>query len=450
MASAITHHLRANVYPRLDAVAAQLFDAFSPRNEGDQYLLECPHCHQPTAYYRAGNDSVLCDACKRKTSVWDMVEATGCKRSEIPKLLSMAAGVELPQRNNERRNEETASPTQGVQQPTKSKGPTALTTIQLILRESLTKSDIARNYLIERRGWSEEEVLRAPIGYYPSSRIIMDRLQQSGLSSEEIGASSVISAEFEQQICGWWGQPDGTYKLWTLGFSATEERGMRLQKGLKTDRPCYWEEAQKYNPVILVADPLDAARLHANNIGAVALGAGQITTEQAPYLATQQTRLIYWSSPDGAGQGGAEKSVLKLSILGKPIDCFNAPEAWGRPEQALSAVGEAVVCQTICEATLTGGTFLAKRIGAQLGRVDMEKTYLKGRIWKRILTSRTRDEFDAELGRQGMSIGHDVAEALRSAAALIDTGIDLTTVCEIVQRRYSVVLTVSDKVNQNV
>lgn len=433
----LTAHLKAHVYPKLDAVAGALLDPFHPRNEGERYRLDCPKCGGHDASYEAGASGIQCRACGQYTSLWDMLLASGRSDRDIPALLATAAGVPLPARRGA-----TPKPPPTVVATDSPSSPTPAVEVIRVLKAGIDHSDSARRYLIEERGWSEAEIAAAPLGYYPSARIVADRLRQRGIDASAIEAWGVLSAAFEQRVVGWWMQPDGGLRLWSLGFGATAKSGFQVQAGANRTLPCYWHSASRTDTaVVLVTQPLDAARLIGNGIAAAALGAQSVTVDQAPFLAVTETPLVYWSATDGSGQGGAERSVMRLAALGKSLDCFLAPDAWRSPEHALAAVGSAGVRTALSE-IVPGGVFLARRLASQIPRGEGEKLLAKGRQWKRVLMGRTRDEFDAELARQGVAIGLDVAEACRLAAALLDAGIDVGPACETVERRCGIRLRV--------
>jgi hypothetical protein len=433
MASPKTLYMRNEVAPRLDAVRAGFFARFEPEStEAGDYVITCHACGAHSAHYRPHTYDIKCDHCLRKTNIWNAVAATGVPSVDVPRVLSEAIQLPMP---------DFSSLANTLKAPTTAQtAPALLTAVAGVLREALQKSNIAQDYLHDTRGWSLDEIRRAPVGYYPSARIIADRLVQAGVSDAEAERSGLINADHEQQIVGWWQQPDRTVRLWRHGFGHTAHRGFRLAEGTSLRIPAYLEEAcsiRGNRPVVVVSEVLDAARLLANAIPAIAIDAGSITQEQAPVLAAREEPYVIWAATDGAGQGGAERSILRLAPFGKEIGVFLAPKAWPMPEAALDAVGAEQIREGM-KTTLGGGAFLARRLASQANRGEREKVFAKGRQWRRILLGSLRDQYADELQRQGLDVGDDLVAALRVAAEAIDTGTPIDEALDRVHKKYDI------------
>lgn len=437
MASPKTIFMRHEVAPRLDAVRAGFFNRFEPQiTESGDYRITCHVCGQHSAHYRPHTYDIKCDGCNRKTNIWNAVAATGVASFDVPRVLSEAIDLPMPDFTSQvcAANDKTSV------KPT----PAFLATVIGVLRDALQKSTVAIEYLRGTRGWSLEEIQHAPLGYYPSARIIADRLEHAGVSAAEAEHSGLIDADHEQQIVGWWLQPDRSIRLWRLGFGHTAHRGFRLDEGTSLRIPAYLEEAclcRGSKPVVIVKNVLDAARLIANGIPAIAIDAGSVTQEQAPELAAREEPLVVWATADGYGQGGAERSILRLAPFGKDLDVFVAPKAWPLPEAALNAVNAGHINEAMMT-TQDGGTFLARRIASQATRGERAKIFAKGRQWRRVLMARARDQYADELLRQGLDVGDDIVAALRVAAEAIDTGTSIAETLGRVYKKYAIRITI--------
>ncbi len=435
MAGEISHFVRTKVYPNLNAVSAKLFDTLHPQDHGDHYLLDCAECGKlGSATYKAKGDEVKCGSCGKRLSVWDVVaKAKNLNNSSsVLHILSNASGQSPPERNKRISPEANT-----VSSPSNERN--FETILFNILRDNLSHSNIALRYLIEERSWSQEEIKQAPIGYYPSVRIVTDKLQQCGADMSLAKAWGVLDARFEQVLVGLWRQPGKTSRLWGIGFGATNQSGTIYQDGLVTSIPCFYF-TKGYKPtgtVLLVQEPLAAARLLANGIRSAALSSTHITTEQAPFLSRQLADFIQWTMPDGTSRMAAEKSILRINPLGIHLQILESPEGWGDPEQSISRVGADSV-RAALKNTTHAGTYLAARLASQLERFDYSKTQTKGRLWRRSLQGATRDEFSSELVRRGVVIGDDIAEACRTLAALIDSGVPIKDATDLIGSRTSI------------
>lgn len=436
--------MRQEVAPRLDAVRAGLFARFDPvSTEAGGYLITCHLCGEHKAHYQPHTYEIKCDACHRTTNIWNAVAATGVQSVDVPRVLSDVIQLKMPDFNSQTTATkiESAAKDLGAENST-----TLLNKLTSVLRDALQKSSAAQEYLHDKRGWSHEEISRGPIGYYPSARIIADRLAKSGVPHIEAERNGLINADHEQQIVGWWLQPDKTIRLWRQGFGQTTHRGFRLSEGTSLRIPAYLEEACRLRgskPVVIVSQVLDAARLLANMIPAIAIDAGSITQDQAPILAGREEPFVIWAASDGEGQGGAERSILRMAPFGKEIGVFQAPKAWPSPEEALNAVGVVQILEGM-KSTLGAGTFLARRIASQASRGEREKTYAKGRQWRRVLLGSVRDQYADELHRQGLDVGDDIATALRVAAEAIDTGTPVSEALDRVNKKFEIQLSIQN------
>jgi len=442
MASPLTTYIRG-AYGKLDAVRTQLFDSFSPEpTTGDRFLLTCPDCHTRKASYVPFDSHVSCSHCGARLTPWDMLERAGMHKHEIPRMICDAAKMQFPPPITAVSESMTAPDTAaGVKRSGLSDTREA---VKKVLKDCLDKSEAAKTFLVEQHSWSLDEIRRAPIGYFPSVEIVTDKLARQGIRTETAQDWGILSADHERQVCGWWEQPNGSLKFWRIGFEQSAHRGRRNQELMRKDIPCFWSELPVANSatVLIVDEPLEAAKLIANGIPAVAIDAGNITVEQASFLTESSRDLVFWATADGAGQGGAERSVLALSPYGVNLRVLVADEDWKRPDDLVSAGGTAEIRKKI-DAAANGGVFLARRLASQARRADGEKAFAKGKIWRRELTGATRDGFDAELMRAGISVGHDIAEALFSAGKYIDSGDSIASACQKVANRFSVIITIT-------
>lgn len=432
MAGEISHFVKTKVYPNLNAVLSNLFDTLHPQDRGDHYLIDCADCGKPgSATYKAKGSEVKCESCGKRLSVWDVVaKAKNLNNSRsVLHVLSDASGQRPPERNKN-----PSSETNIANSPSSER--IFETNLFNILRDNLSHSDLALRHLIEERSWSQEEIKLAPIGYYPSVRIVADKLQQCGADLNVAKAWGVLDAKFEQLIVGLWRQPDKTSKLWGTGFGATTQSGTIFQDGLVTTVPCFYF-TKGYKPtdtVLLVQEPLASARLLANGIRSAALSSIHITTEQAPFLSRQLADFIQWAMPDGTSRMAAERSILRINPLGIHLKILESPEGWGDPEQSISRAGIDSV-RSALNNTTHAGTYLAARLASQLERLDFSKTQTKGRLWRRCLQGASLNEFVAELARRGVVVGDDTAEACRTLAALIDSGVPVKEATNLIGSR---------------
>lgn len=456
--ASITAFLRSEVFPKLDAAAANLFASYSPELDqtGECYRMTCPNCKgKNLAIYIPGTDSVECrkkeeGGCGRRTSVWDTLEKAGVPRRDVPNQLAKAAKVELPPRDTATAASTLAASTisapaaqvptpQPSLSPSTPEGSALRAALCRVLRECLWKSDTAQEYLIKTRGWSHQEIRRAPIGYFPSVRIVSDRLREIGVRVDQEMLARVVDSRLEQRIAWVWDQPDGI-KIWGFGFGA-QKAELVTPSPFRVDIPAFFEEVKikHSHSVVVVTDPLQAARLLGNGIAAVATKAGHVTKDQAPLLVALGAPFVIYQDPtQTAGHAATERSVMRLSELGVPVRVLEGEAGWGSAERAIQLIGSNSFHAAIVNA-VNGGVWLAARVAAQIERERPSPgAYIKARTIGRTLTGETHAGFFGELARRGIRVGLDVAEACRTFSALYELGIPIEQISDLVARHTGV------------
>lgn len=441
MSSSITELLKESIYPNLDAVKEGLLDHLHPRRSGKAYMLDCPVCQaRGRAYYYAGGSSIVCNRqnnCGAVTSVWDALQQTGMSPRESLQVMADAAGVRLPEsgRDNE---------------PTTEK-------IKSVLRYGLSKSKKAQEYLLNIRGWSEEEIEKAPFGYIHDMEYFVGGLRRRGVDDAELRRFGIEEAfsnpktrsMLERALVGWWEQADGTLRLWARDITGEKPVKYYFQPGMSKDLPCFWNEAinrRATDHIILVEGVLDAARLIVNGVSAVAIGGASMPEKQAVTLSSRVSSFTHWIDADEAGAKGGVQTIIRAAKYGVYGAVFRLPDDVSAKDadEAIGKCGIDSVIDMIESGARGGGRFLADRLVEDIrsGASDLLALYESARRVALQINGPTYTEFMSSLKAMGVEIESPYSAALRALANLVDAGLDINEASALIRRKHAIEINV--------
>ena len=454
MSAEITTFLKEQVYPQLNAVEAGLLDDLNPRKKGGggriSYELNCPACGEKhRAFYYPGGFAIMCNRqnnCGVKTSLWDYLAQTGKSNSEIPKILADAAGVALP--GNE-----------GVQLSENKK---LFELLMRVLKYSLTKSKKAQAYLKETRGWSDEEIEAAPIGFIYKWEYVYDsiskfdgdlnRLKEWGLyepDPNERGRKGLN--DFEGRIVGLWEQPDESGKLWgrLIRDPNPGEDKYKYQYGLVKDIPAYANHEVTRNArkdVVAVEGMLDVSRLIANGLPTIGLGGCTVSGGQVPFISKRYSSIVHWIDLDEAGMKGASLTIQKLSCAGVRCRVFYPDSDLGvkDADDAISKFGFSEALERFIGGVVSDNDFLSKRLDAFLStHPETESLYQYVFKLSEGLCGETRLGFDMALREKGIAPPNSELDTLKILVQLCENGATMAEAVKIAKRKTGIEVTFS-------
>lgn len=433
MASELTIFIKEQVYPALNAVEAGLLDHLSPKVQAkgtkQVYSLTCPKCeHSGEAFYYAGSGYVNCNRqnkCGESTSVWDIVEdSSGKNGKEIAEQLCAAVGLELPKQEGTYRKEEST-----------------LSILKKVLHESLMKSKKAKEYLIDSRGWNEDEIENAPFGYIASFEIFYSQLKKSGADmgklsewgiyfdkEEDLKKSGMM--DFQRRLTGVWVQTDGSAKLWGRLIRGPKdgEKKYKFQYGLDKTIPCFYEhEVNKRNrdEIIGVEGNIDAARLLIHQIPSVATGGATFTNTQAIFLSKNHNQIFHWIDSDQAGINGGVRSIVLFSSLGVNVKTVEIEQGQTSKDadDMISEQGADSVKEFLKRTLTDDGVFLSNRIFDYLSHEgDPVKIYEYARKIKDQVSGRCLYLLQEKMSELGIDVGGAETDALKIFTKLYELG----------------------------
>ena len=434
MAGLVTEYLRTEVYPNLDAVQCGLLDHLKPRKLQRYYVLTCPTCGKPEAFYYPGSAIVHCNRrnnCSQLTiSLWDILVANGKSKRDVLAALCEGAGVPLPRRSDEDKPAQRDAVPLGR-------------AFMEVIRECLGASQTAQQYLTSQapagRGMTQAEIADARIGYYPSTDIVRDKLKAKGADlkrAEEWGLIGDSAYKFSKRIVGYWEQPDGSIRLWGRGFGQSLQPYMREGElftppkydfafGMLKTVPYRFLHASHKGLLIAIEGAMDVERMAIHGIPAVGVGGDSVIAAQAAFMSSRGVQaLVHVTDGDKAGYQGALKSIRSCEPLGISVYVAIIPPGMDDPDTLIGRDGPAPVLKLI-EDAMGAGTFIARDValatelyGHQAPRAVQRRLELV-----ETLTPASQIEFAKTMKMYGLPVPDRRASALRQAAALLDAGV---------------------------
>lgn len=444
MSGELGAYLHDRVYPNLDAVERGLLDSLAPVRQGKAYKLNCPACGQRhRAFYYPGSGVLHCNRkneCGKTVTVWTVLqELSNLSNREILAKLCDAAGVPLPD----------------------DKRPRAAGNVALIprrffdvVRRALEESDEAMAYLRDERGMTADEIRQARIGYYPRPDYVEEKLRTAGLdlvTAKDWGLIGPAAVRFSKRIVGYWEQPDGSIRLWGRGFGAsllpvpdgkggvTEPKKYEFAFGLVKTIPYRFRQASRKGVLAGVEGPLDVERMVVNGIPTVGLGGACLIEAQAAFLSTQGiTSFVHVTDGDRAGYDGALQSIAHAEPLGISVLVVQIPPELDDPDKLISKKGTEPL-QKLLDDAVPAGAFLARDIAfAPDVYGNHHAQVIKARLkLAEQLTAASKVSFQTAMQRYGLGSVSLRSQALRHAAALLESGLPEDEMRSVIRRQYS-------------
>lgn len=442
MAGEVAHYLRDRVYPNLNAVEAHLLDGLSPVPAGKAYKLTCPACEKVgRAYYYPGSPVIHCNRrneCGQITGLWDYVQTSRTlSNRDVITLLCEAAGVSLPDEKRPAVSGQTISLARAFRD---------------IIREALWATPEALDYLRNDRRMTDEEIKSAAIGYYPRPEYIRDRLKAARAdlkTAEEWVLIGEYARKFSKRIVGTWDQPDGSIRLWGRAFGASlvptledgkpvEPKKYEFAYGLSKAMPYRYRQASRKGSLVAVEGPLDVERMVIHGIPTIGIGGDCVIADQAAFLASKGiTSLIHLVDGDKAGYAGALRTIAHCEPCGISVYIAQISPDMDDPDSCIAAMGPEPV-QKLLEEALPAGAFIARDVAFA---PEVHSTDSAGVILRRLalvdqLTAPSRASFELTMARYGLSRVSLQGQALRQAAALLEGGVAMKEVQDLMRQRY--------------
>ncbi|WP_013334786.1 phage/plasmid primase, P4 family [Gloeothece verrucosa] len=184
---------------------------------------------------------------------------------------------------------------------------------------------VAREYLINERGLTEQQIKDFNLGYYRKRSDVVDYLKHKGFTATEIKEAGVAQQKWEGYITIPWlderGRPLTLYGRYHKKVAPEGLPKTLALPGTSTKRsPLYLDRALAagHREVIFVEGVFDALLLQALGETRVVSGvAASFSNEQIETLKRNRIEKVYHlGDPDGGGIGGTNSNLMRLSREG--------------------------------------------------------------------------------------------------------------------------------------
>lgn len=356
--------LRREVYPKLDAVEANLLNGLDPKQQttSGSYPLTCPACNAKEGFYFPFSGFINCPRkkeCGKSTSIWDAMLKCDYSNSEIFSTLCEAARVVPPKRNQQ-------------QVPT---SPNANGDVRIgraiwqITQKLASENPSPLKQFQESRGYSKEQMGAMRLGYYSTPEVVLERLKAMGFSLNdaiergyvEQDDSGKLWSGLAGRVIGYWQHPDGDDRLWgriPVGSGDKQVKKYKFSVSLKKDIP-YLYHQRKRSILVCVEGTFDAWALQLSDIWGCAIGGASINTAQALYMQNRGvTEVAHMVDGDTAGWSGAISSIRNCEAIGIVTNVI--PLGTGMDDaDALLRAGKSGVLHSLVEKRINAGRYLA-------------------------------------------------------------------------------------------
>ena len=435
-----TEFLHTEVYPKLDAVEANLLDSLEPKQKttSGSYPLTCPACKEKEGFYFPGSGYVNCPRrkeCGKSTSIWDAMLCCGYKQHEVFSALCEAARVEPPKRDQ--------------------KVPHANATPQGDIRIGRAIWQITQNLAKDNptplkqfqaeRGYTDEQMAAMRLGYYSTPDAVFAKLKAMGFSLTDATERGYVEQNdggklwsgLAGRIVGYWPHPDGDDRLWgriPVGSGDKQTKKYKFGVSLKKDIP-YLYSQRKNSLLIAVEGTMDAWALQHSNLWGCAIGGDHINGAQALYLQKRGvSEVAHMVDGDVAGWNGAIASIRNCEPLGLITSII--PLGAGMDDaDALMRAGKSDVLNTLVTKRMNAGLYLALMLRHcyNVAAPDLQAIN-KIHATAELLTPVSRVMFDKHAELLGVRPDFRL-EAGRLFGALIRAGLSLDDAMANVSRR---------------
>lgn len=430
--------LRSQVYPRLDAVQAGLFNSLNPKpiSNSGSYPLTCPACKAKEGFYFPNAGFINCPRdkkCGKHTSVWDALLVCGYSQQEIFSVLCEAANVQPP-----KRDQQMAS----ASSPSEVRIGKAIWTIT---QKLATENSAALKEFQKDRGYTDQQMTAMRLGYYTTPTDVLSRLKAYGFTQADAAERGYVELDDAGQIIpglsgrivGYWQHPDGDDRLWgriPTGQGDRQVKKYKFAAKLKKDIP-YLFNQRKVGVLVCVEGTMDAWALHHSNIWGCAVGGAHINTAQALQFQNRGlNEVAHMVDGDVAGWNGALLSIKNCESLN--IVTSIIPLGAGMDDaDALLRAGKGDALKELVDKRMNAGRYLALMLRAQY-MAQAPDLQMINRIHSIAdsLTPTSRIVFDEYASRFGVRPDLRL-EAGRLFAGLLDAGLTLDDAIGNVARR---------------
>ena len=331
------------IYSKLNKI--ELLAEYEPQSKGNYYLLRCPNCSKKEAFIYENETYINCNRtnnCGYSKSIWEFVqEKYNLSNQETLLKLAELAGYKLQNTNKDWENNFIQS-----------KKTANILEKSLNLMKDLLWSDKATKLVsyLYKRGYTEEEIKKMELGFFPEFSYLEKHLLESGYSTSEInetglntrgmGNSHILAIPYRD--------PTGNLKGFIVRsllendeLDKINEKKYKYTRGTEKDTLFNLHNAKRGKELIITEGYLDALIASVKGIkGVVGTGGNVITEKQFENLLKYKfDNFTLALDNDLAGKTGTEKALKMIYKNGNKAFVLELPEDYKDPDEFISKNG---------------------------------------------------------------------------------------------------------------
>lgn len=208
----------------------------------------------------------------------------------------------------------------------------------------LPESTVLQDYLINKRGYSADEIKEMELGYLPSQGEVKKYLSGKGYTAEEIKESGIHTLGDNHNLVI--GYRDGVGRLAGIVGRTISEARDDIPKyisniGLNKSTPFNLHIARKSEDIIVVEGYFDVLALRVRGVeNVVAISGNTLTKNQVESLAKYGIQYItFIPDNDEEGRNGLERSIINIETSEIKSFVAELPQEYGDPDDFVKAKG---------------------------------------------------------------------------------------------------------------
>ena len=330
------------IYPRINKL--EFFSELNPQRRANYYLATCPFCNNKSAYIYESSIYINCNRinnCSYSQSMWSYLqEKKGLSNQETLFELAKIAGYSLKAKTY---SEERFF-------INKKKGDIFEKSLnymkELIFQE---KGKECLSYL-KKRGFSEEEIKEAEIGFFPNYEELKEYLLKNdfedndiksiGLNTKGLGKTHTLAIPY-RDISGILKGFIVRSFLSDSELKEIDEQKYKYTYGIEKSTLFNLHNARKQKELIIVEGYLDCLIANVKGLnGLVGLGGNHLTEKQLENAIKYGYKSFTLAlDNDKAGREGTEKAIKSISKQGLKVYVLTLPDGYKDPDELIREKG---------------------------------------------------------------------------------------------------------------
>lgn len=363
------------IYPRINKL--DFFSELNPERKGYHYVASCPQCNHKSAYIYETGIYLNCNRlnnCSYSESMWSYLQRNrGFSNKDTLLELARIANYKL---KTDEFNEESYKKKKELGDIFEK----ALNYMKKMLWSAQGQETLS---YLKNRGYKDEEILQAELGFFPDYEELKEYLLKNDLSESEIkniglntkglGKTHTLAIPYRDMS----GMLKGFIVRSLLSNEELEKIGEQKYKynyGVEKDTLFNLHQARNQKELILVEGYLDCLIANAKGIkGLVGTGGNHLTEKQLENaLKYGYKKFNITLDNDKAGKSGTEKAIKLISKRDLKAFVVTLPEGYKDPDEIIRTQGKEFF-ENLVKKAVSGTKWLAEYLVVKHNKFETDK-----------------------------------------------------------------------------